>query len=188
MGGGQIPQIPAFLPYSTDVAMSERYPIDGEWVVNTIRKRIRIEAGRAYAIDSWLHLFVLKVEPLMVVIQDIQRTGPGQYSGYDLPLMGAWNATLMPDGTLNVTVQGTLGPVSYKLIPMRQDNPELFAQEKAGQYNQPALTTPPSISTPTPPPATQPVEQPVTPPTQPDLSNCQQLDVDTITGEIICLD
>lgn len=180
---GQIPQIPAFLPYSMDVAMSERYPVDGEWVINTIRKRIRIEAGRAYAVDSWLHLFVLKIEPLMVVIKDIQRTGPGEYSGYDLPLMGAWTAKLLPDGTLNVNVAGTLGPVSYKLMPVRLDNPVLFEQEKGGQYTQP---TPDPIMTPTPPPEATPIQPPAET-VKPDLANCQQLDVND-AGEIVCLD
>jgi hypothetical protein len=88
--GGVVPHIPAFLPVMTDVPMTEKLPIDGEWMVNTIRKRIRIEGGRAYAVDPWLHLFVLKVEPLMVVLKELRRTGPGQYSDHpDLDRLSA---------------------------------------------------------------------------------------------------
>ena len=119
--GGIGPQIPAFLPVMTDVPMTEKLPIDGEWMVNTIRKRIRIEGGRAYAVDPWLHLFVLKVEPLMVVLKDLRRTGPGQYTGQDLPLMGKLTATLMSDGSLGVNVAGALGPAKYSLIPVREN-------------------------------------------------------------------
>lgn len=182
LGGGQIPQIPAFLPSMTDVPMTEKLPIDGEWVVNTIRKRIRIEGGRAYAVDPWVHLFVLKVEPLMVVIQDIKRTGPGQYSAQDLPLMGAWTAQIQPDGSLKVSVAGALGPANYSLIPVRMDDQQSFDLEKAGQY--------------TPSMPSQPVYRPM--PVQPapatgdgqgqDLANCQSLDVDPATGNVVCMD
>jgi len=96
------PGIPASLPVMTDVPMTEKLPIDGEWMVDTIRKRIRIEGGRAYAVDPWLHLFVLKVEPLMVVLKELRRNRPGQYTGQDLPLMGKLTATLMSDGSLDV--------------------------------------------------------------------------------------
>lgn len=119
--GGQVPQIPAFLPFMTNVPMTAPLPIDGEWMIDVIRKRIRIEGGRAYAVDSWLHLFVLKIEPLMVVIQDIKSVGPGQYAGQDLPLMGAWTAHEQPNGSLKVSVAGVLGPVSYNLLPVSMD-------------------------------------------------------------------
>ncbi len=126
------PEVPAFLPMAHTVPQGEVTPIDGEWVVTSIGKRIRIQAGRAYALDSWLHLFVLRIQPMMVVLKDIRRTQPGQYSGQDLPLMGAWNARLGPDGTLSVSVQGALGPAQYTLMPISQDNPQAFAQEKRG--------------------------------------------------------
>lgn len=132
-----MPEIPAFLPMAHTVPQGAVTPIDGEWVVTSIGKRIRIQAGRAYALDSWLHLFVLKIQPMMVVIKDIRRTQPGQYSGQDLPLMGAWTARLGPDGTLSVNVQGALGPAQYTLMPVSQDNPQAFAEEKRGNY-QPA--------------------------------------------------
>ncbi len=132
MGIPQIPQIPAFLPMMMDVPMTEKLPIDGEWMINDIRKRIRIEGGRAYAVDSWLHLFVLKVEPMMVVSQEWRRTGPGQYSGQDLPLVGPFTATLMPNGSMSVRVQGMFGPVNLTFSPIRLDDRRRFDREKAG--------------------------------------------------------
>lgn len=135
----EIPQIPAFLPMMTDVPATDAMPIDGEWMINMIRKRIRIDGGRAYAVDSWAHLFVLKIEPLMVVLSDLQRTGPGQYRGKDLPLMGDLTATLGQDGVLNVSVAGLFGPIRYKLTPVRVDDQNWFSQEKSGnapQYGQ----------------------------------------------------
>lgn len=135
--GGQIPQIPAFLPMSADVPMTEKLPIDGEWMVSSIRKRIRIEGGRAYASDPWVHMFVLKIEPLMVVLKDLRRTGTGQYTGQDLPLMGQLSATLASNGYLNVRVAGALGPANYTLVPVRMDDQRKFDREKSGQDSEP---------------------------------------------------
>ena len=87
-----IPQIPAFLPDKYSVTRSEALPIDGVWMISTIRKKIRIEQGRAYALDPWLHLFVLKVQPDMVVMQNFRRTDAGRYAADDLPLMGSGGA------------------------------------------------------------------------------------------------
>ena len=69
---GQIPQIPAFLPMMTAVPVTQAQPIDGIWTISSLGKRIRIEGGRAYAVDPWVHMFVLKIQPGMVVIKDIQ--------------------------------------------------------------------------------------------------------------------
>lgn len=55
--------IPAFLPMADSVPRSESLDIDGIWRINTLGKRIRIEDGRAYAVDDWLHLFTLHVQP-----------------------------------------------------------------------------------------------------------------------------
>ena len=197
---GQIPQVPAFLPSSTDVPMGQKLPIDGDWIISTIQKRIRIEGGRAYALDPWVHMFVLKIEPLMVVLKDIQRTGPGRYSGQDLPLMGPLTAALGPDGSLGVTVAGAMGTSRYSLIPVRLDDPQGFALERSGQYVAPPPNqAPPQQAYPQPQPnpapapaapAPQPVAQPAPPPAAAqgtDLSKCKQLGVDA-TGNIVCRD
>ena len=116
-------QIPAFLPMADSVAPTEPLDIDGVWWVNTIDKRIRIESGRAYAVDDWLHLFTLHVMPNMVVIRNIQSDGMGGYTGEDLPLMGKWQAKPAADGALDVVVAGALGPASYRLLPVELDSP-----------------------------------------------------------------
>ena len=121
--------IPAFLPQAKDVNKTQEMAIDGVWLIDTIGKKIRIEAGRAYAVDGWLHLFVLSIDPGMVVIRGIERTIPGEYSGEDLPLLGRWHASLQEDRSLSVTVAGSLGPVKYKLIPVKPDNTQQFDQE-----------------------------------------------------------
>jgi len=115
--------IPAFLPMADSVPRSESLDIDGVWRVNTIDKRIRIEDGRAYAVDDWLHLFTLHIMPNMVVIRNIQEDGAGGYTGEDLPLMGKWQARLADDGALDVFVAGALGPASYRLLPVESDGP-----------------------------------------------------------------
>jgi hypothetical protein len=128
-----IPEIPAFLPDVASVPASQSTPIDGEWRIDSIRKRIRIEDGRAYAIDPWFHLFTLRIQPRMVVISDISRTGTRTYTGQDLPLVGHWNAQLMPDGTLVANVAGVLGPARYTLSPISLDDQAAFEAEKQGQ-------------------------------------------------------
>jgi len=176
----QIPQIPAFLPTADQVPATQPMPLDGTWLVNTIRKKIRIEGGRAYAVDPWLHMFVLKVEPGMVVLRDIAPAAPGKYTGSDLPLMGQLTATVQPDRSLAVSVQTALMPVQYKLIPVQLDNPQWYAQEMsaagiaAPQSPAPGAYQPaPPAYQPAPPrqayqpPAQQPVYQPAAPPAAP---------------------
>ena len=76
-GGPARAQVDAVLPYRDAVPESDARPIDGVWTVSTLGKRIRISKGRAWAVDSWLHLFVLHVKPDMVVMRDVQRLGVG---------------------------------------------------------------------------------------------------------------
>jgi len=165
----QIPQIPAFLPTVDQVPASQPMPLDGTWLINTIRKKIRIEGGRAYAVDPWLHMFVLKVEPGMVVLRDIAPSAPGKYTGSDLPLMGQLTATVQPDRSLAVSVQGALMPVQYQLIPVQLDNPQWYAQEMTAA----GLAAPPAGNAPgayqPAPPAYQPAppRQAYQPPAQP---------------------
>ena len=66
-----------------------------------------------YLPPPWLHLFVLKIEPLIVVLKELR----GQYTGQDLPLMGKLTASLMSDGTLGASGAGALGPANHSLIP-----------------------------------------------------------------------
>lgn len=123
-------EIPAFLPLASDVPISKKLPIDGEWMINNIRKRIRIEGGRAYAVDPWLHLFILKIQPQMVVSKDWQRISPGQYSGQDLPLVGPFTASVLSNGNMNIQIQGMFGVVNLTLSPISLDNQLKFELEK----------------------------------------------------------
>ncbi len=143
-----MPQIPAFLPMANTVPTTSALPIDGEWMVTSIGKRVRVQAGRAYALDPWVHLFVLQIQPMMVVIKDIRETGSGEYAGSDLPLMGPWQAQLANDGTLNVSVQTAMGPARYAMMPVRMDDQSAFdlaRQRKA--IASPAEVLPPADDT-----------------------------------------
>ncbi len=174
-----VPQIDAFLPYKYDVPESAASPIDGVWTVNTIRKRIQIENGRAYAVDPWLHMFTLKVQKDMVVLRDIQRTGAGEYAAYDLPLLGDATFKLMSDGNMRVTVKGALSPVSYTLIKREVADATAFQNELYAMANGGVI--PPPVA-PVPPVTTS------TPDEKDPLADCVKLDMDPQTGDIICLD
>ena len=170
-----IPQVDAFLPDKFSVEQTDPLPIDGVWMISTIKKKIRIEGGRAYAVDSWLHLFTLKVQPDMVVVKDMKRTAPGVYTGFDLPLMGESTMTLNDDGNLQVSVAGMLGPAKFALIRREVADEAAFQTErdvKAGRVTQP---TPAPI-----------VENP--PADGDPLADCVNLDIDAATGNVICAD
>ena len=193
-GVGEVPEIPAFLPTMEAVPATQPLPVDGTWTVREISKTVRIDRGRVYAVDGWTHLFVLQIQPGMVVIKDFRATGPGEYTGFDLPLQGTGTYRLTKDRTLSVNVQGLLGPVRLTFMPVQLDNPHWLDQALAeaglaapasGQpvyqppayqppaYQPPAYQppahSPPAYETPyqppaQPAPAPQPVQLPVTPP------------------------
>lgn len=164
-GVPNIPQIPAFLPTVDSVAATKPMPLDGTWLITSIGKKVRIESGRAYAVDGWLHLFTLKIQPGMVVIKNIAPTAAGQYSGEDLPLLGKWDAKVQANRNLAVTVAGTLGPVKYTMVPVQLDKPDWYAQEMAAAgLEAVGGDQPPPAYQPTPPPDGTPDEIPPTEP------------------------
>ncbi|MEP2380109.1 caspase family protein [Parasphingorhabdus sp.] len=114
--------INAFLPNRYEVEQGEALPIDGIWTISTIKKRIRIEKGRAYAIDGWTHALILKVLPEMVVLQNIKRTAAGQYEGYDLPLTARAEMSLRSDGNINISAKTFPFPIKYTLIQETLDS------------------------------------------------------------------
>jgi len=122
----QIPQIGAFLPSVVDVPPGDPLVIDGLWKISANDKLIRIDRGRAYAIDGWVHLFVLKIQPGMVVLRHLKEAKEGTYTGEDLPLAGPLQATLTGDRILDVKVAGKMGAVRYQLIPQQLDEQEAF--------------------------------------------------------------
>jgi hypothetical protein len=208
-------QVDAFLPNKADVEEEEPSAIDGVWKISTIGKKIRIERGRAFAVDSWLHMFVLKVQPDMVVLQNLHRTGVGRYKADDLPLLGPATFELGADGNLSVSVKSVLGPVSYRLIKRELDDPAAFEAEVAavnGDPVQPLPNTTPDNNDAV-PNETVPLDKPdtgetyaqdtplstspdpnetissETPPVEVNpLANCKNLDVDQTTGEFVCKD
>jgi len=193
-----VPQIPAFLPDKYSVARSEALPIDGVWLVSTIRKKIRIEQGRAYAVDPWLHMFVLKVMPDMVVMQNVRRIAPGKFAADDLPLVGPAELTLNAQGNIDAVVQGMLGPVRYALTRLEAQYPDHLTAEiqaATGQHvAMPAIApiTPVPIQAPVQQPVQQPVQHPIGrpappgPPVAETPANCTPIGVDPDTGETIC--
>ena len=138
-------QVPALLPMKDAVAPTQAMSLDGVWRINTINKRIRIEQGRAYAVDGWVHLFTFQIQPGMVVIQNIAPVSAGHYTGDDLPLMGKWEAKMQNDRSLAVEVAGSLGPASYQLIPVQIDNDPWYHKEMvvAGLNPAPLAQQPP---------------------------------------------
>jgi hypothetical protein len=208
-------QIDAFLPNKADVEEEEPFAIDGVWKISTIGKKIRIERGRAFAVDSWLHMFVLKVQPDMVVLQNFQKTGVGRYTADDLPLLGPATFELGADGNMNVSVKSVLGPISYRLIKREVDDLSAFEAEIAAVNGDPVPSpleaTPdkgdviPNDSPPVDAPdSSEKYAQEKAPAAAPDpnetissetppaeinpLANCKNLDVDQTTGEFVCRD
>ena len=160
-GVGPVPEVPAFLPMVTAVPAADAMPVDGTWSITSIGKTVRIERGRVYAVEGWTHLFVLKIQPGMVVIKDLRPSAPGQYTAYDLPLMGAWQGRMTADRTIAVDVQGALGPAKYQMMPLQLDNPEWYQQAlaEAGLAG-PGSAAPGSTAPGYSPPAYQPPSSP----------------------------
>jgi len=183
-----VPQIPAMLPDQYSVPPTEALPIDGVWLISSIRKKIRIDQGRAYAVDPWLHMFVLKVEPGMVVLQNFRRTGPGQYAADDLPLMGPAAFTLTAQGNLSATVQGMFGPIRYELVRIQPQFPEQLTAEIQAATNQqiamPGYTPAPPPVTAPPPTYVSPPPVAGSPPAPP--ADCTPIGVDPDTNQTIC--
>ena len=154
-----IPQMEAFLPYETQVPPTEALAIDGDYKISTLGKTVRIDRGRAYAIDPWTHALTLKIRPNMVVQKDIRQTGPNTYTGEDLPLLGTATMTALPDGRISVSV-ASIPKYDYVLIPVGG------VQMPRDEY--------------------APIEDPYTP--KSDTGDCETLGIDPDTDEVVCLD
>ena len=148
-----IPQMDAFLQYETQVPPTEALPIDGDYTISTLGKRIRIDRGRSYALDPWTHAMTLKIRPNMVVAKDFRQISATEYTSQDLPLLGTATMRVQPDGRIAVNV-ASIPPYSYFLIPVEGSNA----------------------------PAPEDEQSPMV------AEDCQNLDIDAETGELICLD
>jgi len=148
-----IPQMDAFLEYETQVPPTEALPIDGDYTISTLGKRIRIDRGRGYALDPWTHAMTLKIRPNMVVSKDFRKISATEYTSQDLPLLGTATMTVQPDGRIAVNV-ASIPPYSYVLIPVEGSTAPAAGRDE---------------------------------PTVVD-ADCQNLDIDPNSGELICLD
>lgn len=120
--------IPAFLPRIDDVAATEPSVIDGVWVIRELDKRIIIADGRAFAVDQWMHAAVLRIEPEMVVLRNLQQEDLGVFTADDLPLMGRATMTLQGDGSIVAQVPSLI-PITYHLDPLDLFYPDYFMAE-----------------------------------------------------------
>ncbi|MEO1554507.1 MAG: hypothetical protein AAFR82_11305 [Pseudomonadota bacterium] len=111
-----IPQMDAFLPYETQVPATEALPIDGDYTISTLGKRVRIDRGRSYALDPWTHAMTLKIRPNMVVGKDFRQISATEYTSQDLPLLGAATMKVQSDGRIAVSV-ASIPPYNYTLLP-----------------------------------------------------------------------
>lgn len=105
----------AKLPQLIGVPATQSTAIDGVWRLATNKARIRIEAGRAYALDPWVYLLLWQVKPQMVVMRNFREAAIGRFDADDLLLAGPATLTLINPDQLRVEVRGALAPVTYKL-------------------------------------------------------------------------
>lgn len=122
-------QIPAFLPERIEVQPGEAQAIDGVWRISSNRKRIRIDRGRAYALDPWVHAFTLKIQPGMVVAKNITSLGNGRYRAQDLPLLADTEYQLQSNGKLKVTAAYGAQKISFELTPVEIDDGQRLNEE-----------------------------------------------------------
>lgn len=118
-------QIPGLLPKAEQVAVTEPMAIDGVWKIRELGKHIIVEAGRAYALESWIHAFVFEIQPEMVVLRNFKQQAPNVYVADDLPLMAKANMVVEEDGSITATV-ASLVPVTYHLDPVELFYPQHF--------------------------------------------------------------
>jgi hypothetical protein len=134
----EMPKVKAFLPMSYNVPPTEAMPLDGVYMITGMDKRIRIEKGRSFAVDSWMVLMVLEVRPNMVITKDIVPTAPGKYTGFNLTFKKEETFEVTPAGNLEANVGGH----NFILIPLRLDNQAWFDQEMVAAGFQPIPNAP----------------------------------------------
>lgn len=120
----------AALPGRYAVDLGERLPIDGVWRLSTNDKRMRIERGRAFAVDGWNYALLFRVKPEQVTMTDIRRDAPGVYLGRDILLNGDSTLTLRADGNLDVKIASFPFPVEFVLVREALDDPVTLDQER----------------------------------------------------------
>ena len=121
----------ATLPKLDATPAKAALPYDGTWLIAGVNKKIRIDSGRAFALDSWNHWGSI-IEPEMVLLTSMRVTEPGVIKASDLSYSASpWEGRLSEDGNLAVTIQSKPWPVTYSLVPLDLDYPEAVQQEMA---------------------------------------------------------
>lgn len=134
LGGKLKPSGPGLFGFSTlpsryDIERGPALPIDGVWTLSTNGKRLRIEGGRVFAVDSWVHLIVARVYTDQVVMRDLVRSDPGIYAARDILIGGDAKLRLRDDGNLDVRVATFPVPVDFRLIREGVDDQQAFENE-----------------------------------------------------------
>ncbi|MFU7527865.1 caspase family protein [Qipengyuania sp. ASV99] len=119
----------AALPDRYAVDLGAPLPIDGIWRISTNDKRLRIERGRAFAVDGWNHALLFRVTPEQVTTINLRQSEPGVYLGRDILLNGDTELRLRADGNLDVTVATIPFPAKFVLIREALDDPSAIAAE-----------------------------------------------------------
>jgi hypothetical protein len=114
----------AALPDRYAVDLAEPLAIDGIWRISTNNKRLRIERGRAFAVDGWNHALLFKVKPDQVTTINLREVEPGRWRGRDILLNGDTELTLREDGDLDVTVALFPLPAKFRLLRVGLDDSE----------------------------------------------------------------
>ena len=121
----------AALPNRYAVDLADKLPIDGIWRISTNDKRLRIERGRAFAVDGWNHALLFKVKPDQVTMTNMREVQPGRYQGRDILLNGDAQLTLREDGDLDVKVSLFPFPAKFVLYREGLDDPAALPPRKA---------------------------------------------------------
>lgn len=179
------PKIPGMLPNAASVPATSPMPVDGTWLIQSTGKKLRIEGGRAYAVDSWVHMFVFQINPGMVITRNVKPTGPGKYSAESLIWMGGETWEIQADRNIAGVVQG----VPFTLVPVQLDNPQWYAQEMEAAGLTPENTAPGSGDGYqfTPPPGDPGYDNPGDS-NPPPAADCEEQLYDPRTGQITCAD
>lgn len=110
-------QIRALLPSVGDVEPSAPLPIDGMWIIREIDKRIVIENGYAYAVDSWVHALAFRIMPDQIIMRNMHELPGGTYVADNLPMMSRMLLVPTDSGTILATTQGA-NPVTFHFDPV----------------------------------------------------------------------
>lgn len=176
----------AKVPLLKDVPAAQSTAIDGIWRLQINSARIRIEAGRAYALDPWVYLLLWKVKPQMVVMRNFRQVSIGSFTADELLLAGPATLQLINPDELRVQVKGALGPATYKLLLVEADDPQAlqtaWGQSPTDPAKSPSDVPPPSLDMPS---AQPPQEEDFV--TELPTAECEKSSTDPDSGMTVCL-